>query len=195
MNDVQSLDRESWYAVHCNPFKESLAATLLAEQLGLAVYVPQIRTRFRGQIQYAPFFPRYLFIQANLQEVPISHINATAGVSRLVMFGYAPQPIPAAVIEALAQRMAHFNAQGGLSNHGFVPGDSVRLKSGPLRGLEAVFVGPMKPSERVQILVDFLGHHRPAEVNVSTLERITAVPAPMHERRTRGKGRQIKVKG
>jgi transcription elongation factor/antiterminator RfaH len=195
MIDLQSFDLESWYAVYCKPFKEWLAATRLAEQLGLIVYVPQIRTCFRGQIQFAPFFPRYLFIQANLQEVSTSHINATPGVSRLVMFDYVPQPIPAIVIEALRQRMAQFNAQGGLPNHGFHPGDNVRLKAGPLRGLEAVFVGPMKPSERVQILVDFLGHHRPAEVHVSTLERTTAEPAPMQERRTRGKGRQIKVKG
>jgi transcriptional antiterminator RfaH len=195
MDDLQSFDLEPWYAVHCRPFKESLAATMLAEQLGLTVYVPQIRTHFRRQTQYAPFFPRYLFIQANLQEVSISHINATAGVSRLVMFGYVPQPIPAVVIEALYHRMQQFNAQGGLLNHGFQPGDNLRLKAGPLRGLEAVFVGPMKPSERVQILVDFLGHQRPAEVNVSILEHSTAIPAPVHERRTRGKGRQIKVKG
>jgi transcriptional antiterminator RfaH len=195
MIDLQSLDLEPWYAVHCKPFKEWLAATRLVEQLGLTVYVPQIKTSFRGQIQLVPFFPRYLFIQANLQEVSISHINSMLGVSRLVMFGDVPQPIPAIVIESLRQRMAQFNAQGGLPNHGFRPGDGVRLKAGPLQGLEAVFIGPMKPSERVQILVDFLGHHRPAEVHVSTLERTTAVPAPIQERRTRGKGRQIKVKG
>jgi transcriptional antiterminator RfaH len=195
MMNLQSFDLESWYAVHCKPFKEQLAATRLAEHLGLIVYVPQIRTCFRGQIQFAPFFPRYLFVQANLQQVSMSHINATSGVSRLVMFDNIPQPIPAIVIEALRQRMAQFNAQGGHPNHGFHPGDNVRLKAGPLRGLEAVFVGPMKPSERVQILVEFLGQHRPAEVHVSSLERTTAEPAPMQERRTRGKGRQIKVKG
>lgn len=195
MIDLQSLDRESWYAVYCKPFKEWLAATRIAEQLGLPVYVPQIRTRFRGQIQFAPFFPRYLFVQANLQEVSVSHINATPGVSQLVIFGYIPQPIPALVIEELRQRMAQFNTQGGLPNHGFQSGDRVRLKAGPLRGLEAVFIGPMKPSERVQILVDFLGHHRPAEVPVNTLERTNAEPAPIRERRTRGKGRHIKMKG
>jgi transcription elongation factor/antiterminator RfaH len=195
MIDLQSPNLEFWYAVHCKPFKEWLAAARLAEHLGLAVYVPKLRTRFRGQIQLAPFFPRYLFVQADLQAISITDINSTPGVSRLVTFGQIAQPISATVIEALRQRMAQFNSEGGLPNHGFQPGDGVRLKAGPLQGLEAVFVGPMKPSERVHILVDFLGHQRSVEVHVNTLERSAIDPAPRHERRTRGKGRYIKVKG
>lgn len=193
--DLQSLDRKSWYAVYCKPLKEWLAATALREYLALTVYVPQIKTHFRGRIRRAPFFPRYLFLQADLQVTSFSQINATSGVIGLVTLGDQPQSIPAAVIETLRQRMEQFNAEGGLPSHGFHPGDGVRLKAGPLQGLEAVFVGPMKPSERVRILVDFLGRRRAAEVHVNTLERSSSVLAPKRERRTRGKGRQINLKG
>jgi transcriptional antiterminator RfaH len=194
MMDVRPLNLEYWYAVHCKPFKEWLAAARLTEQLGLKVYVPKIKTHFRGQIQFAPFFPRYLFIQANLQRVSISQINSTPGVARLVTFDQQPQPIAASVIDALRRRMERLNSQGGLPSHTFYPGDDVRVVAGPLQGLAAVFVGPMKPSERVNILVDFLGCRRPAEVPVNTLERSAAQPGYRSERRTRGKGRHIKVK-
>ena len=190
--ELQPLNRKSWYAVYCQPLKEWLAATALSEYLALTVYVPQIKTHFRGRVQRIPFFPSNLFIHADLGVTALSQINATSGVHGLVTLGDGPQAIPAAVIEALRQRMEQFNAEGGLPSHGFQPGDSVRLKAGPLQGLEAVFVGPMKPSERVRILVDFLGQHRAADVYLNTLERSGSVQAPRQERRTRGKGRHIK---
>jgi transcriptional antiterminator RfaH len=192
--DAQPFNLKYWYAVHCKPFKESLAAIRLSEQLGLTVYLPQIRTHFRGQIRLVPFFRRYLFIQANLQQISITQINSTPGVSRLVTFDHLPHPISATVIDAIRRRMDQLNSQGGLPSHTFCPGDDVRVITGPLQGLAAVFVGPMKPSERVNILVDFLGYHRPAEVPVSSLERSTAKPAGRSERRTRGRGRHIKAK-
>jgi transcription elongation factor/antiterminator RfaH len=193
MADLRSPDFEAWYATHCKPFKERYAANALAEQLGLTVYLPEIKRRFRGQIRYAPIFPCYLFVRVDLQAVTLNRINNTFGVVRLVTIDDIPQPVPTSVIDMLRQRVDHFNTHGGLLNHSFRPGDTVRLKEGPLQGLEAVFVGPMKPSERVHILIDFLGRHREAEVDVDTLERAAAA-VPKRERRTRGKGRHIKLR-
>jgi transcriptional antiterminator RfaH len=192
MGDLRPPDFEAWYAAYCKPFKERYAATALADQLGLPIYLPEIKRRFRGQIRHAPFFPRYLFVWVDLQAVTLNRINNTFGVVRLVAIDDIPQPIPTSVIDMLRQRVDHFNMYGGLLNRGFRPGDTVRLKEGPLQGLEAVFVGPMKSSERVHILIDFLGRHREAEVDVDTLERAAA--PPRRERRTRGNGRHIKLR-
>jgi transcriptional antiterminator RfaH len=186
---------EHWYVVHCQPLKERQAAAALEHNLGLATYLPEIRRRFRGQLQQAPLFPRYLFVRANLHTTAPSQINATPGVLRLVAFDETPQPVPAAVIGALYQRVCELNVQGGLLEHQFRPGDPVQLADGPLQGLEALFVGPTKPSERVRILVHFLGSLREVDVDVDVL----AKPAPglifRRERRTRGKGRRIKQHG
>jgi transcriptional antiterminator RfaH len=187
--DLNGIDH--WYVVHCEPHKERQAASALADRLGLMIYLPEIKRRFRGRIQRALFFPCYLFVQTDLLKVTTSHINATPGVLRLVSFGGAPPSIPAAVIEALCRRIDALNDRGGLLEHGFQLGDTVRLKQGPLRGLEAVFVGPMKPSERVQILMEFMGQPREIEVPVDALERASPLGAPKQERRTRGKGRWI----
>jgi transcriptional antiterminator RfaH len=183
---------DQWYVVHCKPIKESYAAAMLQDWLGLYVYLPEVRRRFRGQIRQAPLFPRYLFVRANLQAIGVSSINATPGVLRLVTFGELPQPVPASVIETLRQRVDDFNARGGLAEHHFRTGAAVRLKDGPLRGLDAVFVGSVKPSERVRVLINFLGQLREAEVDVDTLEEVASDRAPKRERRTRGGGRRIK---
>ena len=52
-------------------------------------------------------------------------------------------------------------------------------------------MGPMKPSERVQVLVEFLGGLQKVEVRANTLESTNFRVAPQKERRTRGKNRRI----
>ena len=187
-----SAPNTQWYAVHCRPLKEAQAARMIEERIGLAVYLPEIIRRFRRRVQRAPFFPGYLFVQADLQRVAMSSINALPGVLRLVSFSEMPTPVPASAIETIRLAVETLNNRGGLPEHGFLPGEHVRLKSGPLGGLDAVFVGPMKPSERVRVLIEFLGHLREAEVKVDILERNTAGLAPKRDRRTRGKGRFIR---
>jgi transcriptional antiterminator RfaH len=182
----------SWYAVHCQPLKEWQAAVALESYLQLVVYLPEIRRRFRGQVQRSAFFPGYLFVRANLQIVKCSSINTTPGVVRLVSFGETPQPVPDAAIEAIHEVVDNFNRVSILPAHNFRPGEVVQLRGGPLQGLKATFAGPMKPSERVQVLIDFLGSCRKAEVDVHLLERVGPEPTAIRERRTRGHGRKIK---
>jgi transcriptional antiterminator RfaH len=184
--------KTQWYVVHCKPLKEWQAARVLEEHFGLTVYLPEIRRRFRGQIQRTPFFPRYLFVRVNLERVPVSSINTTPGVLRLVMLGEMPQPVLPAAIEFIHRQVEELNNRGGLIEHRFAPGDSVWLKDGPFQGLQALFVGPMKPTERVWVLIDFLGSLREAQVDIDVLERTSAKATQKPLRRTRGKGRRIR---
>lgn len=183
-------NRPQWYVVHTKPTREIMVSGLLEEQLGLTVYLPEVVEMRRNKKRRAPFFPSYLFVQASLAEVPTQAINSLPGVLKLVSFGGIPKALPAREIEALRQHLNDLNAQGGLPTHSFRPGDEIRLKDGPLEGLEAVFLGPMTPSQRVRVLLDFLGTQREAEVALDSIERVT--PAPQRGRRTRGKGRQIR---
>jgi transcriptional antiterminator RfaH len=190
-NDL-AVDTWPWYAVHCQHAKEWHAAAALESLFDLTVYLPEVRRRFRGKIQHAPFFPGYLFVRADLLAVAPSRINAVPGVLRLVAFDKQPRCIPADVIDHIRTQVGAIDAHGGLIAHQLRPGDTVRLKAGPFRGLEAAFLGPMKPSERVRVLIDFLGSLREADVSVDDLERVRAAPLPpRQERRSRGKGRPI----
>ncbi len=182
-----------WYVVQCQPRKERQTAVALQDQLQVDVYVPEIKRRLRGKQQLVPLFPRYLFVQTDLRVVPPSQINATQGVQAVVVFDQQPQPIPAAIIEAIRQRVDRFNEHADVHPQ-FRPGDAVTITHGPLRGLDAVFEGPMKANERVQVLIDFLGQLRKAEVPIDTLLLVAPAPTTKRPRRTRGKGRTITAK-
>jgi len=183
-------DRPQWYVVHTKPTRELMVGSLLEQQLNLLVYLPEVIETRRNKKRRAPLFPSYVFVQASLSQAPTQTINSVPGVLQLVSFGGVPQALPAGEIEALRRRLDELNEQGGLPTHSFHPGDEVRLRDGPLQGLEAIFLGPMTPSQRVRVLLDFLGTEREAEVALDSIER---VPTPAQRgRRTRGKGRRIR---
>ena len=183
----------NWYVAHCAPFKEVAVAAALQDQLGLETYLPMIERPYRGQVQPTPFFPRYVFVRTELHSRTIYDIHAIAGVLRLLAFDGLPQAVPTAVVNGIREHVDRINAQGGLSESQFCPGESVCITAGPLEGLEAVFLKPMQQSERVKVMIEFLGHLREAEVPVSTLEKARHQSITKRPRRTRGRGRPIKA--
>lgn len=185
-----------WYVIHTKPQKELVAASMLEERLALTVYLPEVLQHYRGQPHLRPFFPRYLFVQVNLDEVEASKINALPGVISMVRFGERPQALSNEIVQAIRSRIDDYNAVGGLPQRVFHPGDRVRLTEGPLQGMEAIFKGPTKPSQRVWVLLEFLGNLHAAEVSIDAIER--ADPRHPHgpqKRGTRGRGRRIHYPG
>jgi len=165
----------------------------LKDNLRTKVYVPEVCKRARGSSQMVPFFPGYIFIQVNLEQVKFNSINSMPGVVRLLQFGGEPQRIPVGVIEAVRATVDRLNAEGGIPPHSFQPGDAVRFTSGPFRDLEALFLGPQTPSARVKVLLHFLGRLNEVQVDADCLEpnRSHMTSDQQRPRRTRGKGRVI----
>jgi transcriptional antiterminator RfaH len=186
MTMLQFANTQQWYVIHCKSQREPQAAAALHELLGLSVYLPLLNQNVRQ----VPLFPGYLFVQANLYKVAPSHINAVPNIVRLVTFNDVPQSLPDDTIPTLQQRLAILNANGGKPR--FQPGDRVRITQGPFQHLEAIFQGPLKPNQRVQVLIEFLGSLRTLEVSASHVERLDMPPQPKRERRTRGRGRPIR---
>ena len=183
---------DCWYVVHCKPGKELLAESLLRESLDLPTYLPTVLSRLRGTVKKVPFFPGYLFVSAAPTQSHLTRIRAIPGVLRVLDFGNGPLPVPRTVVKAIMDRLEALNAVGGLPQHNFKLGDTVWLKSGPFRGLQAVFMGPMTPSARVKILLQFLGRLNEVKVDLEDLTRTQDDPAPRRHRGTRGNGRTIK---
>ncbi len=189
-----------WYVVHCQPLRERYTAQNLSRQLGLTVYLPEVRYYSHHVLEEAPLFPRYLFVKADLGVTALSRINATEGVSRLVAFDDVPLPVPNEIVHALYERIATLNREGGLVEHGFKSGEVVEIVGGALRGIEAIFLGPIEPSARVWVLIELLGRMQNIEINASevakldrdALVNVDEAAAVRHPRRTRGKGRKIR---
>jgi transcription antitermination factor NusG len=174
---------------------ELLAATLLEERLNLITYYPEVNMHRHGRFQRSAFFPCYLFVAADLKKTALSVIDYMPGVVRVVRFQDEPRAVPDEVVQHLRLRIEDINAAGGLPSHSFHLGDPVRITSGPLRGLEGVFDGPMTPTERVLVLLRFLGNERRVTVAIDAIEP-NSNPIPDLEqkraRRSRGVGRPIK---
>jgi len=181
-----------WYTLHTKPNAECQVARVLDER-GIEVYVPMVRRRWRSTWRELPFFPSYLFARFSLDEIGHSSVAWTPGLRRVVAFGNQPATVPDEAVAMIRERLERITATGGLPTHGFQPGDEVRFTKGPLQGLHAVFEGPMTPSARVQVFIQFLGQANRAEVPVSELERVRDGERRRHRSRgTRGRGRTIR---
>jgi transcription elongation factor/antiterminator RfaH len=157
-------DGERWYAVHTLPFAEMRAEGQLRNQ-GFRTFQPKrhktVRHARRLNTVEAPYFPRYLFIVLDLGRHQWRKVNGTFGVSRLVMRGDQPHPVPPGVVEAL---IATADARGILQLRDKLEvGGSVRLMAGPFAEQLAI-LEHLDDSGRVRVLLDILGR----QVAIST---------------------------
>ena len=148
---------ERWYAVHSQPCAENRAATQLLNQ-GFRAFMPRRRKTVRHARQartvIAPLFPRYFFVALDLNRDQWRSVNGTFGVSRLVMGGEQPHPVPRGVVEGL---IASTDADGflNLAEH-LKPGSTVRLMTGAFADQLAI-LEELDDAGRVRVLLDILG--------------------------------------
>ncbi len=164
--DPHALSTEpSWRCLRTKPKSEQIAADLLAGQ-GLAeVFNPRIRHRrptARGSVWFVEaLFPGYLFARCDwtLQQ---RHVLSTTGVTGMVHFGQHVPEVPAATVDELRKQ---FPESGVLVvQPAIAVGDAVEISDGPFRGSQATVTRLLPASERVAILIEFLGGAREMEV-------------------------------
>lgn len=186
-------DVPPWYVIQTRPRRELLVASQL-ERADVTNFLPEVLQQRATGTQPLPLFPGYLFVQVDLRSSAAGRLIHTPGVIRLVGSDRQPTPVAATTVEALQARVAQVNAKGGLAPHNFQVGDALIFTAGPLQGLEAIFIGPLTPSQRVQVLLHFLGQQQQVEVDVRLLEKNSNPRQPQGAhppRRSRGKGRPL----
>jgi transcriptional antiterminator RfaH len=87
----------------------------------------------------------------------------------MVEFGGEAAIVPDALIWQLRKRIDAIDAAGGLVFDQLESGDTVRIKSGPFAGYEAIFDMRLPGKERVQVLLAFLSNH-PHKVQLSSAD-------------------------
>jgi transcriptional antiterminator RfaH len=163
-----------WYALRSKSRKED-AVVRQVQSLGFELYYPCLRVhpvnpRSR---KIVPYFPGYLFVRADLEQVGISVFQWMPHTIGLVSFGGEPAVVPENLILAIQDRVDEINSAGGEVFDGLKPGDVVWISNGPFEGYEAIFDARLPGSERVRVLLEFLGNRRkvPVELNVSQIVR------------------------
>lgn len=186
-----------WYVLHTKPHSEHQVASSLAHH-EIEAYLPEVDARpAKGQKKRrrVPFFPCYLFIRADLENVSSSLWYRIPGLRRIVAFDDRPAPVPDQAIDFIQKKLEEVRKAGGLPRHAFKKGDVVRITSGPFAEMVAIFEGQATARERVQVLLKFLGRANRLELDAGDLEKAPAnaeAPKPKPPRRTRGRGRPIK---
>lgn len=163
----------SWYVLRSKPNKEDFFwGQLLAHHI--EVYYPCIRAKAvnpRAR-KIKPYFPGYLFIHVDLQEITISFLNWMPGSRGLVSFDEQPASVPDGLIAAIRCRVDQINAAGGEKLVDLQSGDKVIIQVGPFAGQEAIFDTTLSGNARARVLLGILrGRQLPIEISSAHIER------------------------
>lgn len=163
-----------WYALRSKPRKESIVWRKVLS-MGIECFYPRIRTRpINPRSRKAkPYFPGYLFVRVDLEDLGISTFRWMPHTLGLVTFGGEAAYIPDNLIQALKRQITSVNEDGGETFDGLRRGDKVKIIDGPFSGYEAIFDHRLSGKERVRILLKYLNSDRrvPLELDVSYIGR------------------------
>ncbi len=163
-----------WYCVRCQTKREHIAAGNLRELPGVEVFCPRLRYRKatrRGTIWWVePMFPGYVIARFALSEMERA-VTFCQGVRGLVRFGQEIPAVPAGFIGAIKKGMADEEMDGELITltPSILPGDEVEVAHGPLRGMQGTVISVPSATERVKILLEFLGNPQAVEMDLFSL--------------------------
>jgi transcriptional antiterminator RfaH len=156
------------------PNKESFLAGQL-ESHGVEVFFPRLRVtpvnpRSRKLL---PYFPNYLFVHVDLEEVNVSTLRWMPGASGLVSFDGEPAPVPDFLIVAVQRQVDLLNASSRDLTSNLQPGDSITIQDGPFAGYEAVFDARLSGQSRVRVLLNLLQKRQmPLELESRQIRRM-----------------------
>jgi transcription antitermination factor NusG len=139
----------NWYALYTCPRHEKRVAEQI-EQHRISCFLPLYRSvrRWkdrRKELELA-LFPGYVFVRVALQDK--LEVLRVPGVVRLVTFNGQPSALPEAEIESLRRGLA---GRVRMAPHPYLQvGRRVRLRSGPMAGLEGIL---RRRKERLRLVV------------------------------------------
>jgi transcription antitermination factor NusG len=158
-----------WYAARTKSRHEKKVAEHLAGK-GIVNFLPLYKAQHRWKDRVArvdlPLFPGYIFVQFPLKER--LKVLEIPGVANLVSFKGEPAALPEQEIETLRQGLS---ANVFAEPHPYLKvGRRVRIKGGPLRGLEGILERKKEDSFRVVISIDLIMRSVLVEVAMADVE-------------------------
>lgn len=159
-----------WYAAHtCANHEKRVAAGLGAQAIEhfLPLYSSVRRWNDRRVRLDLPLFPGYVFVRLALSDR--LRVLQFPGVARLVGFGGAPTPLDDSEVEAIR---ACLERGVSAAPHPFLTtGKHVRIRTGPLTGLEGTLIR-RKGSSRVVLSLDLIARSIIVDIGAADLELI-----------------------
>jgi transcriptional antiterminator RfaH len=163
-----------WFCLRAQPKREHIAAACLRQISGVEVFSPRVHFRKytnRGFVWFAEsMFPGYFFARFNYAALN-RRIRHGPAVTGFLQFGERLPLLP----DALISEIRKFTNQNEVLeiDQALKPGVNVQITQGPLQGLEALVTRLITGSERVEILINWMGRSLHAKTSVAHL-----VPLP-----------------
>jgi transcription antitermination factor NusG len=168
--DAVPQEATNWYALYALHQHEKAVSRHLG-QIGFKVFLPLYREvhRWSDRRKHVelPMFPCYVFFSGDLARR--FEILNTPGVVSLVCSGGQVGVIPSAELEAVRKVVSSASV---VQPHPFVQcGERIRVRSGPLKGVEGVVIRK-KDSMRLVLSVEMLRCSVAVEVDGALVERV-----------------------
>jgi transcription antitermination factor NusG len=146
-----------WYVLRSKPHKETTLWQELAAR-GYECFYPQLRVnpvnpRSR---RVRPYFPGYLFIHVDIEQVGASTFQWMPFSNGFVAFDELPATVPENVIKTLQKHVFEINTAGSEYLASLRAGEVVVIQGGPFDGYEAIFDARLPGRERVRVLLKLL---------------------------------------
>lgn len=161
-----------WYAIYTRHQHEKMVDQILTSK-GFETFLPLYATthkwKDRSKALSLPLFPCYVFLKGGIERR--LQLVTTPGVYGLVSSGGQPAAIPDVEIGAI-RRVVESGTR--MESHPFLKcGTRVRVKCGPLAGIEGILVRK-KNISRLVLSVEILGTAAAMEVEAFQVEAVKA---------------------
>ena len=151
-----------WFAIPCRSGAEAQVdfnlRTMLIETLLPLARRPMRHARRIACMVVRPLFTGYLFARFSVPD-SLRAVAFSRGVLRVLGTRGQPAPVEDNIIASIRERVG-CDGCIELSAAPLVPGDTVRINSGPLSGWLGVFERQLSDDRRIEILIKTLQHGR-----------------------------------
>lgn len=167
-SENQRSEPEEWWAVYTRHQHEKTVVEHLSRK-GLETFLPLYdavrQWKDRKKRLSLPLFPCYAFVRCSPERCV--QVLGTPGVRSTVSIAGRPVPIPESEIDVIRRAV---ESSLGVEPHPFVRlGDGIRVKSGPLAGIEGILIR-RKGSCRLILSAELLQKSISVEVDAQSVE-------------------------
>jgi transcription antitermination factor NusG len=165
-----SIEAQKWWALYTRHQHEKTVADTLSSK-GFEVFLPLYdsirRWKDRKKLLSLPLFPCYVFVRGGLERK--LQVVTTPGVHMILYHGEQVAGIAEAEIEAIRRVL---ESRFRVEPHPFLKcGERVRVKCGPLDGVEGILLRK-KNWSRLVLSVDMLAQSVAIEIDSSDVEPV-----------------------
>lgn len=186
--DARAALDDAWYAVWTHSHCEHLVKQQLLAK-GFLAFLPEMQTWSKRtgvmHLIRTPMFPGYLFVRDALDKSRYIDLLKVRGIVRILEDGWSRlTPIPDGEIETI-QRIVDADVPV-LPHVHLHTGDRVRVREGPLAGMEGVFVHDKPTKGRLVVSVTLLSRSVAVEMDCTAVEPCSSGSGPTRHANDKG---------